>query len=124
MRCGARFDRHARLSVAIMIVLVPALLLYVLRGAAWQIDMHMYFFVALASLTILCDWRPLVLGAALIAVHHVLLSLTTPSWVLCGQRRPCQGGDPCAGGRPAMHHPRVHDPAAQGDDRGADGGSA
>ncbi len=33
----------------------------------------MYFFVALAALIVLCDWRPIALAAVLIAVHHLLL---------------------------------------------------
>ena len=44
-----RSDLAARLAVALMAALQPALLLYAMRGAAWQIDMHMYFFV--------CFWR-------------------------------------------------------------------
>jgi methyl-accepting chemotaxis protein len=80
----SRYDFGARTAVALMIAIEPALLLFVMRGAAWQLDMHMYFFVALASLTILCDWKPLVLASAVVAIHHLLLSLTAPSWVFAG----------------------------------------
>ena len=67
-----------------MIAAQPALLLYATRGIEWQIDMHMYFFVALASLTVLCDLRPIIAGALLIAAHHLLLALVAPSWVFAG----------------------------------------
>lgn len=79
-----RYDAAARLSVALMAAMQPALLLYALRGAAWQIDMHMYFFVALAMLTILCDMRPILLAAAAIALHHLVLSFASPEWVFSG----------------------------------------
>lgn len=76
-----RADGAARMTVALMAALQPALLLYAMRGAAWQLDMHMYFFVALAALTILCDVRAILLAAAVIAVHHLILSFTSPEWV-------------------------------------------
>ena len=79
-----RSDLAARLAVALMAALQPALLLYAMRGAAWQIDMHMYFFVGLALLTVLCDARPIVLAAVAIALHHLLLALVSPEWVFSG----------------------------------------
>jgi methyl-accepting chemotaxis protein len=47
-------------------------------------DGHMYFFVALASLTVLFDWRPILLASTLIALHHLLLLWIAPSWVFTG----------------------------------------
>ena len=44
----------------------------------------MYFFVALAALTVLCDWRPILLASALIAIHHVLLERLAPEQVFSG----------------------------------------
>lgn len=79
-----RIDVAARMAAALMIAVQPALLLFVLRGAAWQLDMHMFFFVGMASLTILCDWRPLVVASLAIAAHHVLLSIASPEWVFSG----------------------------------------
>ena len=76
-----RADASARYAVALMAALQPALLLYAMRGADWQIDMHMYFFVGLAVLTILCDPRPILLAAGTIAAHHLLLAVLSPSWV-------------------------------------------
>ena len=77
-------DLQARLSAAIMVAMQPALLLYAMQGAAWQIDMHMYFFVALASLTILCDVGSIILACLLVALHHLVLAYTASSWVFSG----------------------------------------
>ncbi|SOB79774.1 methyl-accepting chemotaxis protein [Sphingomonas guangdongensis] len=76
-----RYDAEARLIAAPLVAFMPALLVFVLRGHPWQMDAHMYFFVALASLTMLCDWRPIALASGLIAVHHLLLEWSAPSWV-------------------------------------------
>jgi len=79
-----RIDIAARNVVAVMLAAHPALLVFATRGAPWQLDMHMYFFVALAMLTILCDWRPLVIAGAAIAIHHLLLNMLAPAWVFEG----------------------------------------
>lgn len=76
-----RHDLSARLAVGVMAAIYPAILVYVLRGHVWQMDMHMYFFVALAGLTMLCDWRPILLASGLIAGHHLLLDVVAPQWV-------------------------------------------
>ncbi|ABQ70167.1 methyl-accepting chemotaxis protein [Rhizorhabdus wittichii] len=82
-----RFDGDARMIIGALAAAQPAILVYALQGHQWQMDMHMYFFVALAALTIMCDWRPIVLASGLIAVHHLLLDYMAPHWVFAG------GGD-------------------------------
>ncbi|MES1986140.1 MAG: methyl-accepting chemotaxis protein [Pseudomonadota bacterium] len=77
-------DLDARLTTGMMIAIEPALLVFIMRGDAWQLDMHMYFFVALATLTVLCDWRPLVVASAIIALHHGFLSFAAAHWVFSG----------------------------------------
>jgi len=84
MAWQGRGDLTARILVAIMAAVQPVLLVYALRGDAWQMDMHMYFFVNLAALTVLCDWRPIAIAAAVIAVHHLLFELIAPEWVFNG----------------------------------------
>jgi methyl-accepting chemotaxis protein len=79
-----RIDIGARNVVALMLAIHPALLVFVMRGAAWQPDMHMYFLVSLAMLTILCDWRPLMIAGVAIAIHHLLLGALAPEWVFEG----------------------------------------
>jgi DNA-binding response OmpR family regulator len=44
----------------------------------------MYFFVAMAALVVLCDWRPIALAAGLIALHHLALENAQPGWVFTG----------------------------------------
>ena len=72
--------RHAPLGLAVQLVsamtLVSsvAVLVAALDGHAWQIDMHMAFFAILAILSGWCAWQPVVFGAGLIAVHHLLLN--------------------------------------------------
>ncbi|WP_277924336.1 methyl-accepting chemotaxis protein [Sphingomonas sp. CROZ-RG-20F-R02-07] len=79
-----RYDAEARAIVGTLAASMPALLVYVLQGQAWQMDGHMYFFVALAALTVLCDWKPIAIASTLIAVHHLLLEWLVPSWVFAG----------------------------------------
>ncbi|MFW2831393.1 methyl-accepting chemotaxis protein [Sphingomonas sp. ID0503] len=84
MAARGRHDLAARLSVAIAVSIQPAGLVALMRGSAWQLDMHMYFFVALPALTILFDWRPIVLASVVIAVHHLLLNYVAPGLVFSG----------------------------------------
>ncbi len=76
-----RFDLASRLLLGTLAAIQPALCVFVLSGHAWQMDAHMYFFVALAALTILYDWRPIAIATVLIAVHHLALDLVEPGWV-------------------------------------------
>ena len=79
-----RHDQVSRLVVGVLAAINPALLVFVFRGHPWQMDMHMFFFVSLASLALLCDWRPLLLASILIALHHILLDFVAPEWVFVG----------------------------------------
>ncbi|WCL54811.1 methyl-accepting chemotaxis protein [Gimibacter soli] len=62
-------------------VLMAALLVFIFRGHPWQIDIHMYFFAALAISAALCDWRAVLLAAGVTAMHHLLLNFLVPAWV-------------------------------------------
>ena len=84
MTLQGRHDQVARMILAVVAAAYPALLVYAQQGDRWQMDMHMYFFVALAALAILCDWRPLLLATGLVAVHHLLLDYVAPQWVFQG----------------------------------------
>ena len=54
------------------------------QGHPWQMEGHMYFFVGLAALTLLCDWRPMAVAVVIIAAHHLLLGYVAPEWVFLG----------------------------------------
>ncbi|MBB3347984.1 methyl-accepting chemotaxis protein [Sphingomonas sp. BK069] len=82
-----RTDAQARTIAGTLAATAPALLVYVLEGHPWQMDGHMFFFVALAALVVLCDWRPIVFAAGLIALHHLLLEWFAPAWVFAGEGR-------------------------------------
>ncbi len=79
-----RTDTAALLVVGTLAVIDPALLVYAMRAFALQMDMHMFFFVALAALMVLCDWRPILLASVLIVVHHLMLEAIAPDWVFVG----------------------------------------
>ena len=81
MALKGRGDLAARMTVGTLAAIMPALGVYLLTDHPWQMDAHMYFFVALAALTILYDWRPIALAAGLITAHHIVLDLAAPTWV-------------------------------------------
>jgi methyl-accepting chemotaxis protein len=79
-----RYDAAAGIAFGLMAAVHPALLVYMLQGHPWQMEGHMYFFVGLAALTLVCDWRPIAVAVGLTAVHHLLLSYVAPEWVFIG----------------------------------------
>ena len=81
MALRRRGDAEARSIAGTLAAIMPALLVYTLRDHAWQMDAHMYFFVALAALTVLCDWKPIAVASGLIAAHHLLFEFAAPDWV-------------------------------------------
>jgi methyl-accepting chemotaxis protein len=50
-------------------------------GHPWQIDTHMMFFALMAVTMIMADARVILIGAAVIAVHHAVLSLVMPALI-------------------------------------------
>jgi len=72
----------ARLVFAVALMGDVAVLTMQLSGHAWQIDMHMYFFAALACLVSYCDYRPILAGTVAVAVHHLLLNFLIEAGVL------------------------------------------
>ena len=79
-----RYDASAGAAFGIMAGIQPALLVFMLQGHAWQMEGHMFFFVGLAALTLVCDWKPIAVASGAIAVHHLLLSYVAPEWVFIG----------------------------------------
>ncbi|MCJ2028171.1 methyl-accepting chemotaxis protein [Methylobacterium sp. J-043] len=70
-----------RLTVSVAMVGMVALLLDAASGHSWQLDLHMYFFAALAVLSAYCDWRVLLTAAGATALHHLGLNLLLPAAV-------------------------------------------
>ncbi|RYC30865.1 methyl-accepting chemotaxis protein [Lichenibacterium minor] len=63
------------------VVLMAQISLLVADGGAWQVDLHMAYFAALALLVVYNDWRVILAAAATVAVHHLALSYAVPSLV-------------------------------------------
>jgi len=76
-----------RLVVAVAFIGMIGLLLEQMAGHPWQLDIHMYFFAALAVLAIYCDPLVLCFAAAATALHHLVLNFVLPAAVYPG------GGD-------------------------------
>ncbi|MCW1431122.1 methyl-accepting chemotaxis protein [Novosphingobium sp. JCM 18896] len=74
----------SRLAFGLTLPLYPALLLWQWAGEPWMLDFHMVFFVTIAMLTVLADWRAILLGAGVTAVHHLLTNFVAPSLVFPG----------------------------------------
>jgi methyl-accepting chemotaxis protein len=73
--------RH--LIVAVLMGQVVASLI-AMRGHPVQVDMHMAFFAALAMCSLLYDIRSIIIGTALVAVHHLALGLFMTDLVFYG----------------------------------------
>lgn len=73
-----------RLTVAVALMGSVSIFAYQLAGHAWQIDIHMYFFAALACLVAYCDVRPILAGTIAVAVHHLALNFLLPAAIYPG----------------------------------------
>jgi methyl-accepting chemotaxis protein len=80
-------ELSTRLIFAVALMADVSVFTYQLAGHAWQIDMHMYFFAALACLVAYCDYRPIVAGTIAVALHHLTLNFLLPMAIYPG------GGD-------------------------------
>ena len=69
---------------AVALMAEPAMLLFLLRGHPWQMDMHMYFFAMLALTIAWLDREAILVAAAAIAAHHVVLLYLLPYAVFPG----------------------------------------
>ena len=76
-----------RLIFAVALMGGVSMLVFQFEGHRWQVDMHMYFFAALAFLVAYCDYRPIVAGTVAVALHHLTLNFVLPAAVYPG------GGD-------------------------------
>jgi methyl-accepting chemotaxis protein len=72
------------LVVAVALMGGVSVFTFQLAGHPWQIDMHMYFFAALACLVAYCDVRPIVAGTAAVALHHLALNFIIPAAIFPG----------------------------------------
>ena len=69
-------------GIALMVSI--SVLVAVFSGQKLQVDLHMYYFSALAVLVAGCDWRAIGAAAAVVAVHHLLLNFLLPALIYSG----------------------------------------
>ena len=79
-----RYDAAAGTAFGMMAAVHPALLLFMLQGHPWQLEAHMFFFVGLATLTLVCEWRPIAIAVGITVAHQLLFSFFAPDWVFFG----------------------------------------
>jgi methyl-accepting chemotaxis protein len=72
------------LIFAVALMAGVSMLVFQFAGHPWQVDMHMYFFAALACLVAYCDYRPIIAGTAAVALHHLTLNFILPAAVYPG----------------------------------------
>jgi methyl-accepting chemotaxis protein len=77
-------ELSTRLIVAVALMGGVSMLVYQLTGHPWQIDMHMYFFAALACLVAYCDYRAIIAGTVAVALHHLALNFILPAAIYPG----------------------------------------
>jgi methyl-accepting chemotaxis protein len=77
-------ELSTRLIFAVALMGDVSVLTFQLAGHPWQIDMHMYFFAALACLVSYCDYRPIVAATIAVALHHLVLNFMLPAAVYPG----------------------------------------
>ena len=81
---SSRNSLETRLTFGVALVGMVALVVQQLSGNPWQLDSHMYFFATLAVLAAYCDWRVLLISAAAIALHHLVLNFLLPAAIYPG----------------------------------------
>jgi methyl-accepting chemotaxis protein len=102
------------LSVTVTLVGQTSILVYVFASHPWQVEMHFYYFVVLAMLSGFCGWRSLLLGAALIATHHLGLNYVLPAAIYPGgtdrqqERRAQRPAEAVGDERDPHRHARTH----------------
>ncbi len=82
-KIAGRTSPTTRYAIAVGAVCEVSLAVFAGAGA-WQVDLHMVYFAALAMLVGFCDWRTVVVGAAATAVHHLTLNFVMPAAVFPG----------------------------------------
>jgi methyl-accepting chemotaxis protein len=83
-----RFASGAWLTHAVLGVLLMAEVSFIVAaaaGLAWQADLHMAYFAALAALVVFADWRVIAAATGIVAVHHLGLGLFVSALVFPGE---------------------------------------
>ncbi len=70
-----------RWTSTVMLMVQISLLVYAAAGTTYQTDLHMAYFAALAAAAFWCCPTTILMSAAFVAVHHLVLNFVYPSWV-------------------------------------------
>ena len=73
-----------RATLGVLLMAQVSLLVAAFQGHAWQADMHMTYFAALAVLAGFCDWRTIAVATVAVALHHLALNFLLPAAVFPG----------------------------------------
>lgn len=76
------FDDSVHFTSAATLAVQIGIVVHQFSGHAWQIDMHMQFFAALAALAVYCNWKVIAFYTVLVALHHIILSIILPIAVM------------------------------------------
>ncbi|MEO1468340.1 MAG: methyl-accepting chemotaxis protein [Pseudomonadota bacterium] len=76
--------RRGAVTLAAALIAQPALLLALLSGHPWQLDMHMYFFALLALVSLLSNIAAILVATVIVAVHHLTLNVMLPDLIYPG----------------------------------------
>jgi methyl-accepting chemotaxis protein len=71
-------------TIAVALTGVVSMLVAAMARTSWQVDIHLYYFAALALLATLCDWRAVLAATAATAVHHLGLNFLFPALIYPG----------------------------------------
>ena len=77
-------SKSTHLTIAVAFIAMVSIILAAFRGSNFQIDMHMYYFAALAILVAYCDRDVILAGAGVTAVQHLTLNFLAPDLVFPG----------------------------------------
>ena len=77
----APLGKSARLTTAVAFVAVISVMVAAARGSEMQIDLHMYYFAAIAVIAANCDRDAIIIATLAVAIHHILLNFLAPALV-------------------------------------------
>ncbi len=76
-----RSDVLARILTGIVAAMLPVVVRFGMHDSLWQIDLHLYFFIALAALTLLLDIRPILAACSIMVLNHIIGSVGIAGYV-------------------------------------------
>lgn len=83
-----RTDAAVRLWCGGLVALLPALLFYGLQGTIWQTEVLLLVAGGFVALSLLCDYRPIVLACTIFVVQHIVIVSIAPEWLGYSQWSP------------------------------------